>query len=137
MCVGLCVFVWSKSLTTTSRARWQADGNKMDGVDSNDEFIVPPESTEDENIHGNYEAWDQNEYLTFHIPFSFSLSLFLSFSLSLGPLFSLCAAGYMRVIHHCIFTMKLLTERRMRSFIGYILQGWTKQESPISVNKLS
>lgn len=50
----------------------------MDGVDSNYEFIVPPESTENKNIHRNYEARDQNEYLTFHIPLSFYSSLSLS-----------------------------------------------------------
>lgn len=34
----------------------------------------------------------------------------------------------MKTIHHCIFTIKLLTARRPRSFIGYILQGWTKRK---------
>lgn len=76
----------------------------MDGVDSNYEFIVPPESTESKNIHRNYEAWDQNEYLTFHIPLSLHFSLSLSVS-GVGT-----AAGYMKTIHHCIFTIKLLTE---------------------------
>lgn len=47
--------------------------NKIDGVDSYDEFIAPSESMEDKYIHRNYEARDQNEHLTFHIP----LSLFL------------------------------------------------------------
>lgn len=84
----------------------------MDGVDSYYEFIVPPESIENKYIHRNYEARDQNEYLTFHIPLSFfccvSLSPFLSLSLSLSG--ARTAAGYMKTIHHCIFTIKLLTE---------------------------
>lgn len=59
----------------------------MDGVDSYYEFIVPPESIENKYIHRNYEARDQNEYLTFHIP----LSLFLPVSLApfLSPFVSL------------------------------------------------
>lgn len=84
----------------------------MDGVDSYYEFIVPPESIENKYIHRNYEARDQNEYLTFHIPlplfFLVSLSLHLALSLSLSGVGT--AAGYMKTIHHCIFTIKLLTE---------------------------
>lgn len=103
--------------------------NKIDGVDSYDEFIAPSESMEDKYIHRNYEARDQNEHLTFHIPLSLflfvcplSLSLFVSLS-GVGT-----AAGYMKTIHHCIFTIKLLTERRLRSYIGQLLQGWTKRK---------
>lgn len=98
----------------------------MDGVDSYYEFIAPPESIENKYIHRNYEARDQNEHLTFYIPLSRFLSLRSSLSLSLSGAGT--AAGYMKTIHHCIFTIKLLTARRAGSFIGYILQGWTKRK---------
>lgn len=97
----------------------------MDGVDSYYEFIAPPESMENKYIHRNYEARDQNEHLTCYIPLSL-VSLapsLLCLSQVWGP-----AAGYMKTIHHCIFTIKLLTAGRARSFIGYILQGWTKEK---------
>lgn len=58
----------------------------MDGVDSNYEFIAPPESIENKYIRRNYEARDQNEHLTFYIPF-FTFSLYVS--LSLSPFLSL------------------------------------------------
>lgn len=52
--------------------------------------------------------------------------LFLTIPLSLCLSGVGTAAGYMKTIHHCIFTIKLLTEKRTWSYIGYILQGWAK-----------
>lgn len=128
VCVSLyvCVCVCSISLTTTSRAHWQAEVNKMDGVDSNYEFNAHLESIENKYIHRNYDGRDQNEHLTFYIPLSLLFSPFPSLSLSLSGVGT--AAGYMKTIHHCIFTIKLLTERKARSYIGCVLQGWTKRK---------
>lgn len=79
--VYVCVSKRVCSLTTPSRAHWQALVNKMDGVDSYSEFIAPPESIENKYIYRNYEARDQNEYLTFHIPPSLFPPLSLCFLL--------------------------------------------------------
>lgn len=124
MSVCMCVSV-ERSLTTTSRPHWQGEVNKIDGVDSYYEFIVPAESIENKYIHRNDEAREQNEYLTFHIPLVRSVCVCASF-LSVSGVGT--AAGYMKTIHHCIFTVKLLTERRTRSYIGYILRAWTKRK---------
>lgn len=106
----------------------------MDGVDSYYEFIAPLESIENKYIHRYYEARDQNEHLTFYIPPSLFLSVSsLHFSLSLSLSGVGTAAGYMKTIHHCIFTKKLLTEEGKRSFIGYIIHIWTKRKSHASV----
>lgn len=43
VCLYVCVCT---GLNSSTRARWQADVNKMDGVDSNYKFIVSPESME-------------------------------------------------------------------------------------------
>jgi len=130
MCVCVCVCVFLSmcvcSLTNTSRAHWQAEVNKMDGVDSYSEFIAPLESIENKYIHRNYKARDQNEYLTFHIPPSLFLSLFAPSGLG-------TAAGYMKTIHHCIFTMKLLTERRTAELYWLHVTRLDKENNPPSV----
>lgn len=69
VCISLCFGVW----TGAFRARWQAEVNKIDGVDSNYKFIVAIKSLEDKYIRRNYDGRDRNEYLTFHIRLSLLL----------------------------------------------------------------